>query len=53
MEIRNKKWDDDEFQEARREVLAMWPTGKEIDLDEAIHYQLQKRWRRRKRMGNR
>ena len=40
MEIRNKKWDDDEFQEARREVLAMWPTGKEIDLDEAIHYQL-------------
>jgi len=38
MEVKNKKWSEDEFQRERQEVLAMWPTGKEVNLDEAIEY---------------
>ncbi|MFC1533863.1 methylaspartate mutase subunit E [Thermodesulfobacteriota bacterium] len=38
MEIRNKKLSDDEFQQEREEVLSLWPTGKEVDLDEAIEF---------------
>lgn len=37
--IRNRKLTEDEFFEQRKEVLAQWPTGKEIiDLNEAIEY---------------
>jgi len=36
--VRNKRWSDDEFQIERKKVLAQWPTGKEVDLDEAIEY---------------
>jgi methylaspartate mutase epsilon subunit len=39
MEVRNKRLNDEEFQKERQEVLALWPTGKEVDLDEAIEYQ--------------
>jgi methylaspartate mutase epsilon subunit len=39
MEVKNQRLDDTEFQKERQEVLAMWPTGKEVDLDEAIEYQ--------------
>jgi methylaspartate mutase epsilon subunit len=39
MEVRNKRLSDEEFQKERQEVLALWPTGKEVDLDEAIEYQ--------------
>jgi methylaspartate mutase epsilon subunit len=38
MKARNKRWSDDEFQQVRQEVLGRWPTGKEVDLDEAIEY---------------
>ncbi len=38
MELRNKKWSNDEFFEVRKEVLNQWPTGKEVDLEEAIEY---------------
>ena len=38
MEVRNKKLTDDEFERERKEVLGMWPTGKEVDLDEAIEF---------------
>ena len=38
MEVRNKRLSDEEFYKERKEVLAMWPTGKEVDLDEAIEY---------------
>ncbi|MBI4332006.1 MAG: hypothetical protein HY673_12060 [Chloroflexi bacterium] len=38
MELRNRKWSDEEFLERRKDVLAMWPTGSEIDLDEAVEY---------------
>ncbi len=35
--IRNKKLED-EFWRERKKVLAEWPTGKEVNLDEAIEY---------------
>lgn len=38
MELKNKKWTDEEFFKVREEVLNQWPTGKEIDLKEAIDY---------------
>lgn len=38
MEIKNKRLGDEEFFKERKEVLAQWPTGKEVDLDEAIGY---------------
>ena len=38
MELRNKRLEDKEFERQRKEVLAMWPTGKEVDLDEAIEF---------------
>ena len=38
MEIRNRKLSEEEFFKEREEVLAQWPTGKEVDLDEAIEF---------------
>lgn len=38
MNVTNKKWPDDYFFAERKKVLAMWPTGKEVDLDEAVAY---------------
>jgi methylaspartate mutase epsilon subunit len=37
--IRNKRLDEDVFLKMREPVLALWPTGKEVDLDEAVEYQ--------------
>ena len=39
MEIKNKKLSDATFEALRKEVLATWPTGQEVDLDEAFAYQ--------------
>lgn len=39
MDFKNKKWTTNEFFQVRREVLAQWPTGAEINLDEAVKYQ--------------
>lgn len=39
MQLANRKWTDEEFYGERKEVLATWPTGAEVDLDEAIAYQ--------------
>ena len=39
MQLSNKKWDLDFFMAQRQEVLKAWPTGNEVDLDEAIAYQ--------------
>ena len=39
MELKNKKWTHDEFNEIRKEVLQQWPTGAEIDFAEAVKYQ--------------
>ena len=40
MELRNKKWTEEEFFEVRKEVLASWHTGQSdlLDLDKAIKY---------------
>lgn len=38
MELKNKKWTEDEFFKEREEVLSQWSTGKEVNLDEAISY---------------
>ena len=37
--VRNKKLDDDEFWRERKKAIGSWPTGRELDLDEAIEYQ--------------
>ncbi|EYE88993.1 glutamate mutase [Fervidicella metallireducens AeB] len=38
MELKNKKWSDEQFYKVREEVLNQWPTGKEIDFQEAADY---------------
>jgi methylaspartate mutase epsilon subunit len=38
VEIRNRRLDDKDFARERKGVLAEWPTGKEVDLDEAIAF---------------
>ena len=38
MDIKNKRIPDDEFARLRQEVLAQWPTGKDVDLQEAVDY---------------
>jgi methylaspartate mutase epsilon subunit len=36
--VQNKKIDEGEFLKERETVLSMWPTGKEVDLEEAIEF---------------
>lgn len=38
MDIQNKRLNDDEFNKLRQEVLGQWPTGAEVDLEEAVSY---------------
>ena len=38
MVIQNKKIPDAEFQALRQEVLAQWPTGKDVNIEEAVAY---------------
>lgn len=38
MELKNRKWTDEEFYSKRKEVLLQWPTGKDVDLEEAAGY---------------
>ena len=38
--VRQERIPEDAFMEMRKEVLAIWPTGKEVDLEEAVQYQL-------------
>lgn len=38
MDLKNKKWTNDEFFNTREQVLRQWPTGKDVDLDKAIDY---------------
>ncbi len=38
MEISNKKWSDDLFRKEREKVLAMWPTGEDVDLEDGAAY---------------
>ena len=36
--LRNRRLSDEEFLLERKEVLVQWPTGKDVDLDEAIDF---------------
>ena len=38
MEIQNKRISDEAFAALRQEVLTQWPTGKDVDLTEAVAY---------------
>ena len=38
VEIRNKKISKEEFNHIREEVLSLWPTGKEVNLEESFEY---------------
>ena len=38
MDIQNKRISEGEFSRLRQEVLAQWPTGKGVDLEEAVAY---------------
>ena len=38
MDIQNKRISEAEFEALRREVLTQWPTGKDVDLEEAVAY---------------
>ena len=38
MDIQNKRISDEEFARLRQEVLTQWPTGKDVDLEEAVAY---------------
>ncbi len=38
MDIQNKRISDEEFAAIRQEVLTQWPTGKDVDLEEAVAY---------------
>lgn len=38
MELRNKRWTEEEFFNTRKEVLEQWPTGKDVNLEEAEEY---------------
>ena len=38
MDIQNKKIPEGIFQQMRQEVLTQWPTGKDVDLQEAVDY---------------
>lgn len=38
MELKNKKWSEEEFFKVRNEVLNQWTTGKDVDLGKAVDY---------------
>ena len=38
MDIQNKRIPEGEFMSLRQEVLAQWPTGKDVNLEEAVAY---------------
>lgn len=38
MNIKNEKWSLEKFNEVRKEVLNQWPTGREVNLEEAFEY---------------
>ena len=41
MEIQNKRIEDGAFEQIRQEVLGQWPTGREVDLQEAFDFHRQ------------
>ena len=41
VDVKNRKLDDEEFWRERERLLGLWPTGRDVDLDEAIEYHRQ------------
>ncbi len=39
IKVKQQRIDDKTFAKMRKETLSAWPTGKEVDLDEAVEYQ--------------
>jgi len=39
VKVRQKRIEEDRFLKMRGKVLSLWPTGKEVNLEEAIEYQ--------------
>ena len=37
-DLQNKKWTRDELERVRQEVMTQWPTGKDVNLEEAFSY---------------
>jgi methylaspartate mutase epsilon subunit len=37
--VKQQRIDEEVFMEKRKEVLAIWPTGRDVDLEEAVAYQ--------------
>ena len=37
-DLQNKKWTRDELEQVRQEVMTQWPTGKDVNLEEAFSY---------------
>ncbi len=38
MKLKFEKWTEERFMKVREEVLRQWPTGKDVDLEEAVAY---------------
>lgn len=38
MKFANKKWSEEQFYQVRKEVLSQWPTGKDVNIDEAVSF---------------
>lgn len=38
MRVSNQRWSDEVFDAERKKVLGLWPTGKAVDLDEAVEF---------------
>ncbi|KRQ86126.1 Methylaspartate mutase E chain [Caloramator mitchellensis] len=38
MELKNKKWSQEQFFKVREEILNHWPTGKDVNLEDAAEY---------------
>ena len=39
LELKNQRISDADFMAERKEVLQQWPTGADINFDEAVEYQ--------------
>jgi methylaspartate mutase epsilon subunit len=38
VELKNKKWTHDEFYAVRKEIINQWPTGADVNFEEAVKY---------------
>ena len=38
MELQNKKMSNDEFYSLQKEILTQWPTGADVNFEEAVEF---------------